>query len=161
MYAIRSYYAPQLAALIGASVSISAVGSWYAGLEKPFFNPPAWIFGPVWTVLYIFMGVASYLVWRCSTSPWYSRTMTWYWMQLTLNALWSPAFFVITSYSIHYTKLYDLHSSGFADVASGQFLLKRVQTHYFRVFQIFTKCEIDELSAINVMGIGGETSGCY
>jgi len=89
--------APQLAALIGASVSISAVGSWYAGLEKPFFNPPAWIFGPVWTVLYIFMGVASYLVWRCSTSPWYSRTMTWYWMQLTLNALWSPAFFGLHS----------------------------------------------------------------
>ena len=88
-----SMLAPQVASALGAYVSISAVGSWYDGLEKPFFNPPPWVFGPVWTVLYVFMGIASYIVWRHSTSPWYSRTMTWYWMQLTLNALWSPAFF--------------------------------------------------------------------
>lgn len=89
--------APQLASLIGASVTLSGAGSWYATLEKPFFNPPSWIFGPVWTVLYVFIGVASYLVWRNSTSPWYSRTMTWYWMQLVLNAMWSPAFFGMQS----------------------------------------------------------------
>jgi translocator protein len=89
--------APQLASMIGAWFSISAAGSWYDGLEKPWFNPPSWVFGPVWTVLYVLMGVASYLVWRQSTSPWYSRTMTWYWMQLLLNALWSPVFFGLHS----------------------------------------------------------------
>jgi len=89
--------APQLVSLIGAAISISSVGSWYDTLEKPFFNPPSWIFGPVWTVLYVFMGVASYIVWGKTTSPWYSRTMYWYWMQLCLNALWSPAFFGLHS----------------------------------------------------------------
>ncbi|MEQ9824888.1 MAG: TspO/MBR family protein [Puniceicoccaceae bacterium] len=94
---LTAMLAPQLASLIGASVTLSGDGSWYATLEKPIFNPPSWVFGPVWTVLYVFMGVASYLVWRNSTSPWYSRTMTWYWMQLTLNAMWSPAFFGLQS----------------------------------------------------------------
>jgi benzodiazapine receptor len=88
--------APQMASALGAYFSISSKGEWYDSLEKPFFNPPSWVFGQVWSVLYVLMGVAAYLVWR-HKSPWYSRTMTFYWTQLCLNALWSPAFFYFQS----------------------------------------------------------------
>ena len=88
---------PQLAAFVGAMFVAYGGGEWYASLDKPFFSPPPWIFRQVWTILYILMGIASYLVWRQSTSPWYSRTMTWYWMQLWLNGLWTPVFFGLHS----------------------------------------------------------------
>lgn len=87
---------PQLVAMLGAYFSTSSDGSWYDSLEKPFFNPPSTIFGPIWTVLYVLMGIASYIVWM-QKSPWYSRTMTWYWIHLVLNALWTPVFFGLQS----------------------------------------------------------------
>lgn len=65
-------------------------GDWYAGLQKPSFNPPPWIFGPVWTVLYILVAVAGWLVW--SRDP-KSLAMRMWIAQLVLNFLWSPAFF--------------------------------------------------------------------
>ena len=67
--------------------------TWYAGLVKPTWNPPAWLFGPVWTALYIMMAVAAWLVWR--EGGW--RVQRWplglYLAQWTLNALWTPLFF--------------------------------------------------------------------
>ena len=54
----------ELAGVIGAVFTTPAIPVWYAGLVKPALNPPAWVFAPVWTVLYFLMGVAAYLVWR-------------------------------------------------------------------------------------------------
>lgn len=54
----------QLAGVVGAAVTVPAIGEWYAGLNKSEFTPPAWVFGPVWTVLYLLMGIALYLVWE-------------------------------------------------------------------------------------------------
>ncbi|MCA8936575.1 MAG: tryptophan-rich sensory protein [Planctomycetes bacterium] len=65
-------------------------GDWYRQLEKPFFNPPNWIFGPVWTTLYLLMGISAWLVWRRGSSGWALKLFI---VQLALNALWTPVFF--------------------------------------------------------------------
>jgi tryptophan-rich sensory protein len=65
-------------------------GAWYASLNKPSFNPPNWIFGPVWTVLYGLIGCAGWRLWRDDVGPWPKRLWA---AQLVLNFLWSPFFF--------------------------------------------------------------------
>lgn len=65
-------------------------GAWYAGLEKPPFNPPAWVFAPVWTVLYVAIAVAGWRIWRLRDTR---GAMTAWWLQLGLNFLWTPVFF--------------------------------------------------------------------
>jgi benzodiazapine receptor len=70
----------------------NAVGEWYQALQKPPFNPPNWVFGPVWTLLYIMIAVAGWRVWhRLRTGG----AMTSWWLQLGLNFLWSPTFFTL------------------------------------------------------------------
>ncbi len=66
--------------------------SWYAGLTKPAFNPPGWIFGPVWTALYVMIAIAG---WRLSQLGHGATTMKLWWAQLALNFLWSPTFFAM------------------------------------------------------------------
>lgn len=68
-------------------------GAWYAALVKPEWNPPAWVFGPVWTVLYISMAVAAWLVWRRGGLRKQWRPLLVFCLQLCLNALWTPLFF--------------------------------------------------------------------
>ncbi|MBL7954224.1 MAG: tryptophan-rich sensory protein [Flavobacteriales bacterium] len=76
----------------------SSVETWYTTLEKPSFNPPNWIFGPVWTLLYIMMGTAAAMVWTKSNDPNSSdRPLLIYGLQLGLNALWSLVFFGLRS----------------------------------------------------------------
>ena len=72
----------------------SSVGDWYVTLNKPFFNPPNWIFGPVWTILYIMMGVAAGLVWSKGWHHRWVKTALYHFsFQLIFNALWSVVFF--------------------------------------------------------------------
>jgi translocator protein len=68
-------------------------GEWYAGLSKPSWNPPAWIFGPVWTALYTMMAVAAWLVWRQGGWPARCAPLVLFLGQLALNAAWTPLFF--------------------------------------------------------------------
>ena len=68
-------------------------GAWYAALEKPWFNPPNWVFGPVWSALYLAMGISLYLVWTAAYKPSKRSAYTWFGAQLALNALWSLVFF--------------------------------------------------------------------
>jgi translocator protein len=82
-----------LALVIGGGLAIgffTRPGEWYAALAKPAFNPPNWIFAPVWSLLYVFIAVAGWRVWRAGPS---SMAMKVWWVQLALNFLWSPAFF--------------------------------------------------------------------
>jgi tryptophan-rich sensory protein len=65
---------------------------WYQALAKPSWNPPAWVFGPVWSTLYLLMGVAAWRVWRGAHAERVAALQLW-WIQLALNALWSPLFF--------------------------------------------------------------------
>ena len=79
--------------VVGGGVAIgflNAPGEWYAGLAKPPFNPPNWVFAPVWTVLYVLIAVAG---WRTFERDRSSRPMKLWWAQLVLNFLWSPVFF--------------------------------------------------------------------
>jgi len=72
--------------LIGAN---NVPGAWYEGLQKPWFNPPNWIFAPVWTVLYVLIGIAGWLVWRRRDRP----ALTLWFLQMGLNFIWTPVFF--------------------------------------------------------------------
>ncbi len=82
------------AGAIGFVFTRNAIPTWYAALEKPPFNPPNWLFAPVWTLLYILMGVAAFLVWRKGLENRQVRTaLIVFLVQLILNALWSVVFF--------------------------------------------------------------------
>jgi tryptophan-rich sensory protein len=70
--------------------AISPPGGWYAALAKPEWNPPSWIFGPVWTTLYLMMAIAAWLVWK--RDGW-RKPLWFYFAQLALNAAWTPIFF--------------------------------------------------------------------
>lgn len=69
-------------------------GEWYAGLQKPFFNPPNWIFGPVWTVLYVLIAIAGWRTWERRAEG--AAMQVWF-GQLAANFAWSPAFFTMQS----------------------------------------------------------------
>ena len=79
-------------ALLGSSVTLPKIPTWYAGLAKPSFTPPNALFGPVWTVLYVMMAVA---VWRvgATSDPARPRAVALFGVQLAFNAIWSPVFF--------------------------------------------------------------------
>jgi tryptophan-rich sensory protein len=82
-----------LVLVIGGGLAIGFLttpGEWYAGLAKPSFNPPGWIFGPVWTVLYVLIAVAGWRSFEHDRTGW---PMGFWWAQLGLNFLWSPIFF--------------------------------------------------------------------
>ena len=68
-------------------------GPWYAALSKPRWNPPNWLFGPVWGILYILMAVAAWLVWRDAGFSGATAPLVLFIVQLGLNALWSYLFF--------------------------------------------------------------------
>jgi tryptophan-rich sensory protein len=82
------------AGLLGSIFTVSAIPTWYATLNKPPFNPPNWLFGPVWTLLYLLMGIALYLVWK---KGWKRKdvkiALGVFFIQLLLNASWSIVFF--------------------------------------------------------------------
>lgn len=79
---------------IGTFFTISSIPTWYAHLIKPAFSPPNWLFGPVWTVLYILMGISLALVWIKGVKAERAReALMLFGVQLFLNAIWSPIFF--------------------------------------------------------------------
>jgi tryptophan-rich sensory protein len=81
------------AAGLGAAVTTPEIDGWYAELAKPAWNPPNWIFGPVWTVLYLTMGVSAWLVWRQAGLFQARVSLGLFALQLALNTLWSFLFF--------------------------------------------------------------------
>jgi len=86
------------AGAIGSVFTRNAISTWYAMLEKPPFNPPNWLFAPVWTLLYILMGIAAFLVWRKVLEKRQVRAaLIIFLIQLILNALWSVVFFGLES----------------------------------------------------------------
>jgi benzodiazapine receptor len=78
---------------IAGIATASGISSWYAYLLKPDFNPPNWLFGPVWTLLYILMGISLFLVWRQSSSRHRYNAMSLFFIQLFFNFCWSFMFF--------------------------------------------------------------------
>lgn len=85
---------PQLAGAIGSLFTFPNIGAWYQVLTKPELAPPNWVFGPVWTTLFVLMGIASFLVWQKGMHKRAVRlALAFYGIQLVLNTLWSIIFF--------------------------------------------------------------------
>ncbi|TBO40173.1 TspO/MBR family protein [Pedobacter kyonggii] len=81
---------------LGSWATIQSVKTWYRTINKPSFNPPDWLFGPVWTTLYVLIGIAAYLVWvRRDKIIHFPRTVAIYLIQLILNLAWSFIFFYL------------------------------------------------------------------
>lgn len=86
------------AGLLGSVFSRESISSWYSLLQKPSFTPPNWIFAPTWFLLYVFMGISAFLVWRTGFKNFHVReSMIIFLIQLALNAFWSFAFFGLKS----------------------------------------------------------------
>ena len=84
----------QFAAAIGSFFTVPSIPTWYASINKPDFNPPNWVFGPVWTVLFILMGISLYLVWEKGFEKKEVRFAVYvFFVQLVLNIAWSLLFF--------------------------------------------------------------------
>lgn len=90
---IISILLAQAAGIIGSFFTAGSVATWYPTLTKPFWNPPSWVFAPVWIVLYLFMGLAAHLIWQSRKVRGAKLALFFYLVQLALNALWSILFF--------------------------------------------------------------------
>lgn len=121
-----------LAGVVGSFYTDPQINGWYAALKKPFFNPPEWVFGPVWTALFILMGVSLYLVWsenfkiknEINKSPeklwnkWSEKFWNGPWqkiniilifvIQLLLNILWSIIFFGLQDFRVAFIEIITL-----------------------------------------------------
>ncbi|WP_372660475.1 TspO/MBR family protein [Amycolatopsis kentuckyensis] len=94
-----------LAGFVAAVAVVAAVGSLaatqsravYSGLDQPPWAPPSWLFGPVWTVLYVLIAVSGWLFWRTGAPR---REFAWYAAGLVLNAAWTPLFFAAGAYTL-------------------------------------------------------------
>lgn len=85
---------PLLAGAIGSAFTFTGIDSWYQTIAKPSFNPPNWIFGPVWTTLYILMGLAFYLIWQAGLKDKFNKdSFILFLVHLAINSLWSIVFF--------------------------------------------------------------------
>lgn len=104
-------------ALAGIATA-NAIDTWYATLNKPSFNPPNWLFAPVWTILYILMGIALYIIWNLPQSTARKTAMILFFVQLAFNFLWSFIFF-------------NMHQTGWALVDIGAMLVAIVACIYF------------------------------
>ena len=96
---------------LGSTFTMGSVKTWYTTINKPSFNPPNWLFAPVWTTLYILMGIASFRVWqKRKTNEWFHWAVIIYILQLAFNLMWSYIFF-------------ELHQLGVALIEIGFLLL--------------------------------------
>lgn len=103
---------PQAVGISSAFATMSGVQDWYPELVKPWFNPPAWLFGPAWTTLYLLMGVALWLVWRrLGEDPRVPGALVAFAVQLVLNGAWSVLFFGLRSPGIAFVEILLLWSA--------------------------------------------------
>lgn len=85
---------PFIFAGLGGLITVKSVNTWYTTIQKPSFNPPNWLFGPVWSTLFLLIGISSYLIWRKREQiAHFPRTVAIYFIQLILNLGWSFLFF--------------------------------------------------------------------
>ena len=84
---------PLLVGGVSGYLSGSGINDWFRELEKPSFNPPSWVFGPVWTLLYLLMGVSLFRVMQAPANSSRNIAVSWFLIQLALNFMWSLIFF--------------------------------------------------------------------
>jgi benzodiazapine receptor len=94
----------EFAGIIGSLFTASSVSTWYAALNKPVFNPPGWLFGPVWICLYFLMGISLYIVWNKEIKN-KKIAIHIFIIQLALNSVWSILFFGLKSPLFAFTEI--------------------------------------------------------
>jgi len=94
----------ELAGFLGSFFTVGSISTWYATLAKPLLNPPSWIFAPVWTTLYLLMGIAAFLVWKKGMDKKRAALVV-FAGQLFLNAVWSYIFFGLHNVSLAFIDL--------------------------------------------------------
>ncbi len=82
---------------LGSVFTLDKIPGWYATLAKPWFNPPPWVFGPAWTILYVLMAVAAWRVWLRPAAASRRQALIWFAVQLAFNGVWTPVFFGLES----------------------------------------------------------------
>jgi len=92
-----SVFIPLIVGFLGSFFTSGSVNSWFVTINKPFFNPPSFVFAPVWTILYILIGLSFYLVWSKNFGKEKQKVVAVYSLQLFLNLLWSFLFFGLKS----------------------------------------------------------------
>ncbi len=96
----------EMVGIVSTPFTISAIQSWYVTLQKPFFSPPNFIFGPVWTILYACMAVAAYSIYQKGIKkPAVKRALLLFSLQLVLNFVWSLLFFALRSPSVAFLEI--------------------------------------------------------
>lgn len=90
---------------LGGYFTFLSVETWYQTLNKPSFNPPDWVFGPVWTTLYVFMGISIWLVWKKEPSKIRSIGIKIFWLQLFFNVFWTYLFFGIQKIGLSFIEI--------------------------------------------------------
>ena len=106
------------AALVGSAFTEPSIPEWYGSLIKPFFTPPSWLFGPVWSVLYLAMAIAGWLVWLRHRNIAVALPLALFGSQLVLNALWSILFFGLQAPGIALVEILTLWAMIFATLIS-------------------------------------------
>jgi len=86
---------PEVVGGISGFLTFESIKNWYSTLHKPVFNPPNYIFGPVWTILYFLMGISLYIIWQQPTGEKRTRAIWFFSLQLFLNFCWSIIFFTL------------------------------------------------------------------
>jgi tryptophan-rich sensory protein len=106
------------AAAVGALLTASSVAGWYQTLAKPGWTPPDWVFGPVWSMLYLLMAIAAWLVWRRAVWSVSRAALTLFGVQLVLNVAWSGCFFGLQRPGLAFIELLVLLGAIVATMAS-------------------------------------------
>jgi tryptophan-rich sensory protein len=91
-FTLLAFYASTFVAASSAAVW-EVGGTWYQSLNQPSFTPPSWVFGPVWTILYLMIAIVAYRIAYAQETSWKIPTLALWALQIVLNALWTPIFF--------------------------------------------------------------------
>ena len=113
---IISLLIPQLAGGIGGIFTASSVGGWYKTLNRGSLNPPGWVFGPVWTALFLLMGYALYIVWTSENVKDKKKAYWIFGIQLALNTFWSIIFFGFQNPGLAFFEIWILWAAILANI---------------------------------------------
>ena len=130
----------ELAGVVGSVFTVPAINGWYSALNKPSFNPPSWIFGPVWTTLFILMGISLYIVWSKKIKL---KVILIFATQLILNVLWSIIFFGLHSPVVAFFELLMLW-----------FAIVFMMVNFYRISKIATWLLLPYILWVSFAGVG-------
>jgi translocator protein len=102
---IPAILAPLIVGFLGSLLTTPAIDGWYKIINKPSFNPPNWIFSPVWTLLFILMGISLFLILKKPKSHYRKKAIIVFSLQLALNLFWSFLFFFLKSPNLAFLEI--------------------------------------------------------